>query len=110
MTDSVAPSDCTYLMRQRLDRKVDGVVAAFDRDFARRGAMRAKLRELDAEVLLAAIDCLGSAEKAALWLTSPEVGLSEENPIEVAATSDGKERVLRLLWRLGRGMYACGSD
>jgi putative toxin-antitoxin system antitoxin component (TIGR02293 family) len=93
-------------MRDRLRRKVDEVVQAFDRDLGRRNTLRNKLFCADAEVLLAAIDCFGSAEGAAFWLTSPEVGLGDEAPLDVAATAEGKERVLQLLWRLNLGMFA----
>jgi putative toxin-antitoxin system antitoxin component (TIGR02293 family) len=94
-------------MRDRLRKKVDEVVRAFDRDLGRRNALREKLFGADPEVLLAAIDCFGSADGAAFWLTNPEVGLENEAPLDVAATAGGKERVLQLLWRLNLGMYAC---
>jgi uncharacterized protein (DUF2384 family) len=96
-------------MRERLRKKVDDVIRAFDRDLGRRNALRDKLFGVDPEVLLAAIDCFGSADTAALWLTSAEVGLANENPLEVAATAEGKERVLQLLWRLNAGMFACAA-
>ena len=94
-------------MRERLRRKVNEVICAFDRDMGRRNTLREKLFKLDPEVLLAAIDCFGSADGAAFWLTSPEVGLDNETPLEFAATAAGKERVLQLLWRLNLGMFAC---
>jgi Protein of unknown function (DUF2384) len=109
MNDSMQPRACTDLMRERLRNKVDDVIRAFDRDMGRRNALRDKLFGADPEVLLAAIDCFGSAEAAALWLTSPEVGLANENPLDVADSPDGKERVLQLLWRLNLGMFACAG-
>jgi putative toxin-antitoxin system antitoxin component (TIGR02293 family) len=93
-------------MHMLLSRKIDDVTAAFDREASRRSAMRQKLTGVDAEVLLAAIDCFGSAEGTALWLTSPEVALANECPLDVATTEVGKEKVLQLLWRLNRGMFA----
>jgi uncharacterized protein (DUF2384 family) len=93
------------LMEARLHAKVREVIAAFDREAARRDEMRGKLAGVDAEVLLAAIDSLGSAERAALWLTSPEVVLQGAIPLDAAATAEGKERVMRLLCRLEDGMF-----
>ncbi len=93
-------------MRARLSRKIDEVTAAFDREIARRNAMRTKLAEVDAAVLLAAIDCFGSAEGAAFWLANPEAGLASEYPLDVAVSAEGKEKVLDLLWRLNRGPFA----
>ena len=96
-------------MRERLGKKIGDVVGAFDRDVARRCALRERLLGVDAEVLLAAMDCLGSPDGAAQWLTGPEIGLSGETPVDVAATAEGKERVLNFLLRLERGMFA-GPD
>lgn len=106
MNASMPPRACSDLMRDRLRKKVDDVIGAYDRDLGRRNALRDKLFRADPEVLLAAIDCFGSAEGASLWLTSPEVSLANENPLDVADSPDGKERVLQLLWRLNLGMFA----
>ena len=110
MNDSMQPRACTDLLRERLRNRVDEVIRAFDRDMGRRNALRDKLFRADPEVMLAAIDCFGSADAAALWLTSPEVGLGNEHPLEVADTPEGKEKVLQLLWRLNMGMFACVAD
>jgi putative toxin-antitoxin system antitoxin component (TIGR02293 family) len=96
-------------LQRRLRSKVDGVTAAFDRAVARHSAMRDRLAGLDAEVLLAAIDCLGSAERAADWLTGPELALDGEVPLDVAGTDAGKDRVLHLLRRLDLGMFAADA-
>lgn len=94
------------LLRARLSKKIDELTAAFDREASRRHAMRDRLAQVDPEVLLAAIDCMGSAEKAAAWLTSPEYGLGNEYPLDAAGTAEGKERVLQLLWRQNLGMFS----
>jgi uncharacterized protein (DUF2384 family) len=107
MVSCTQPSECSDLILVRLNKKKSDVIQAFDREIARRNALRQKLIEIDAVLLLAAIDCFGSSEAAALWLTSPDVGLANENPLDVAATDEGKERVLRLLWRLDLSMFAC---
>jgi uncharacterized protein (DUF2384 family) len=97
-------------LQKRLRSKVDDVTAAFDREVARRSAMRDRLAGIDAEVLLAAVDCLGSAERAANWLTGPELALEGEVPLDVAETGEGKERVIHLLRRLDLGMFAFAAD
>ncbi|MGA2015997.1 MAG: MbcA/ParS/Xre antitoxin family protein [Opitutaceae bacterium] len=97
-------------MRKRLRGKVDDVTAAFDREVARRSAMRDRLAAVDAEVLLAAVDCLGSAERAANWLTSPELAFEGGIPLDVAQADGGKDRVLRLLRLLDIGMFACAAE
>jgi len=89
---------------------VDDVTAAFDREVARRSSMRDRLAVVDAEVLLAAIDCLGSAERAANWLTGPELALEGEVPLDVAETDEGKGRVLGVLRRLDLGMFASATE
>ena len=89
---------------------MDDVTAAFDREVARRSSMRDRLAAVDAEVLLAAIDCLGSAERAANWLTSPELALEGGTPLDVAGTDEGKSRVLCVLRRLDLGMFASPTE
>jgi uncharacterized protein (DUF2384 family) len=94
------------LIQARIGRKIDEVTAAFDREAARRNAMREKLAGINAEILLAAIDCLGSVDGAAFWLSSPEAGLAGGCPLDVALSAEGKEKVMDPLWRLNRGPFA----
>ena len=70
--------------------------------------MREGLSKVDTEVLLTAIDCLGSAESAARWLTNPAILLNEASPLVVATTEEGKVQVLQLLRKIDLGML--GSD
>jgi uncharacterized protein (DUF2384 family) len=93
-------------MQERLVKRISEVTAAFDRDVRRRRLMKEKLAGADAIVLLAAIDSLDSPERAALWLTSPEPVLGNACPLDVAATAEGRERVLRLLWSGNLGAFA----
>jgi putative toxin-antitoxin system antitoxin component (TIGR02293 family) len=93
-------------LKARLQKRIHEVTDALDRDVARRCAMRKRIKRVDPEVLLAAVECLGSPEGAAHWLTNPEIGLENRNPLDVADTAAGKEKVLRLLWRLQVGVFA----
>lgn len=79
------------------------MASAIDREISLLDNRRRKLMGADPEVLLAAIDCLGSYERSARWLTSPEALLDNESPVDASATPIGKERVLGLLWRLDGG-------
>ncbi len=68
--------------------------------------MRKGLFEVDTEVLLTAIDCFGSPESAARWLTNPAILFNEASPLVVAASEEGKEQVLRLLRKIELGMLS----
>jgi uncharacterized protein (DUF2384 family) len=66
--------------------------------------MKRELETVDAEVLLAAIDCFASPGEAARWLTNPKARFANGTPIEISTTAEGKERVMGLLLRLVDGM------
>ncbi len=92
------------LLALRLEKRRREAEASVDREIARLARARRRMADVDAEVLLAAVECFGSAEGAARWLTDPEILLGEAVPLEVVASPGGKERVLQLLSRLGAGM------
>jgi uncharacterized protein (DUF2384 family) len=89
----------------RVARRRGAVEAAMEREIGRLDRARERVRDVDPEVLVAAVDCLGSPERAALWLSSPQILLSEATPLDLSGTPEGRERVLRLLARLVRGMF-----
>jgi len=85
------------LFEIRLARRRREVQGAIDIEIARLGLMKQELETIDAEVILAAIDCFASPKEAARWLTNPEAGFTNGTPIEIAATVGGKESVMSLL-------------
>jgi uncharacterized protein (DUF2384 family) len=102
MRSKVPSRDLSDLFEVRLEERRRVVTQAVAREIARLKGMRSKLAEVDAEVLLAAIECLGSYERAALWLTRPEELLAGAAPLDAAARRGGKEAVIRILWRLSQ--------
>lgn len=102
MPDSVPSCDLSERFEARLAERRSKVASAIDREISLLDSRRRKLMGADAEVLLAAIDCLGSYERSARWLTSPEALLGNESPVDMAGSPEGKERVLGLLWRIDR--------
>lgn len=94
---ATAPDTLPSRFMARLSDKRRQVRAVVDREIERLGRVRGLLQDADAEVLLAAIDCLGSPSGAALWLTGPEALLGGATPLEAAALPAGKERVIRIL-------------
>ena len=59
-----------------------------------------------AEILVRAIDLLGSQEEAERWLLAPAVGLEQRRPIDLMATPTGTALVEQLLDRIDHGIYA----
>ncbi len=59
-----------------------------------------------AEVVAKATMVLGSREAAVQWLTSPAMGLGQQKPIDLLATSVGTQLVEELLDRIEYGVYA----
>jgi uncharacterized protein (DUF2384 family) len=96
---AVAP-DLGGLFRVRLSSKRRKVEAALDREIQRLCHLRSSLERADAEVVLAAIDYLGSPEKAAHWLSSPEASLGNTIPLYLAASEEGKAKVIERLMGL----------
>lgn len=76
------------------------VEAVLDREIQRLCRLRGSLERADAEVVLAAIDYLGSPEMASHWLSSPEAVLGNAIPLYVASSEEGKAEVIELLMGL----------
>jgi uncharacterized protein (DUF2384 family) len=102
----VASNELSDLFEARLAARRSKVAAAISLEISRLDGERQKVMEADGEIVLAAIDCLGSYQRAAHWLTSPEPLLAGESPLDAAATPAGKERVFGLLWRQDFGAIA----
>lgn len=59
-----------------------------------------------AEILARATRVLGSQDDAELWLSRPAIGLNQQRPIDLLATTAGVEIVEDYLERLEYGVYA----
>lgn len=59
-----------------------------------------------AEILTRATRVLGSQKDAELWLSRPAIGLNQQRPIDLLATTAGVEIVEDHLERLEYGVYA----
>jgi uncharacterized protein (DUF2384 family) len=79
-----------------------------DREIQRLCRLRGSLGRADAEVVLAAIDYLGSPEGAAHWLSSPNASLGNVTPLYAAASLEGKAEVITLLMGLDPEAIAAG--
>jgi len=86
----------------RISNKRRSLETELDHEILRLFQLRRLLEKADTEVVIAAIDYLGSPEKAALWLSRPEAELGNAVPLYVAASEDGKEAVIELLMGLDR--------
>lgn len=93
-------------MKTNLGKQRQLVIDAVQREIDRRVALIEALRTADRRVIAAAVECIGSPEGAASWLTRPEYGLRGKVPLEVARTARGRARVLHLLKRLTYGVLA----
>lgn len=58
-----------------------------------------------AHAVAAAVNVLGSAEKAAAWLRRPNRGLSGETPLSLLDTEVGEQQVEDALGRLEHGVF-----
>ncbi len=67
---------------------------------------RGDLRAIaDQDVLLRAIEVMGSHDKALRWLNKPIRALGSQTPISLLSTPEGKQKVLIVLGRLEHGVY-----
>lgn len=94
------PAELVRLFRVRLSSKRRAVEAVLDRKIQRLLRLRMSLERTDAEVVLAAIDHLGSPAKAAQWLSSPQKALENAIPLYKAASDEGNAEVINLLMSL----------
>jgi putative toxin-antitoxin system antitoxin component (TIGR02293 family) len=53
-----------------------------------------------------ALDTFGTADKARSWLATPNPALNDEEPLELARTAKGAERVEEVLTRIDYGIFS----
>ena len=85
------------------------VLGIASRTLARRLGKRLRPDESDrlfriAKVFTRAADVLGTQEKAACWMKSPQVALGNEEPLFLLDTEIGEDEVLALLGRIEHGV------
>lgn len=64
-----------------------------------------RIPEIDAAILIKAVEVLGSKQDAELWLRSSAIGLDGQRPIDMLKSPDGKRLVEEFLFRLEYGVY-----
>jgi putative toxin-antitoxin system antitoxin component (TIGR02293 family) len=64
-----------------------------------------RIPEIDAAILIKAIEVFGSKEDAELWLRSPAMGLDGQRPIDLLRSPEGNRLVEEFLFRLEHGVY-----
>lgn len=84
----------------------EDLAAALDLELEAQRTLRDRLLGTDPDVLQASVRCFGSARAAARWLTSPEILLGGQRPVEEAGSFEGRLKVLGVLARLERGMFS----
>jgi len=97
-----------------LDRKVIArVVGISERTLNRRIAKNERLSAVEsdrtvrfARVVAAATDTLGTAEKASLWLKTPNLALDGAAPMDLLDTEAGVGSVETILGRIAYGIYS----
>jgi putative toxin-antitoxin system antitoxin component (TIGR02293 family) len=110
------PVKSLYLLAQRLDLRqaeISEKIGIPQRTLTRRNAQDARLTpaESDRTVRLAqvyanAAETLGSGEKAAAWLKTPNRALRGERPLDQLDTDPGVREVEDLLGRISYGVYS----
>jgi putative toxin-antitoxin system antitoxin component (TIGR02293 family) len=61
---------------------------------------------LPTSVMAHALDTFGDEEKAKSWLTTPNPVLNNQEPVQLARTTDGARRVEEVLTRIDYGMFS----
>lgn len=96
------------------DEALERAVGMSVRTYQRRKKSQAKTLTRDqsgrtwkfAEILARATDVFGSQQEAEQWLERPALGLDQNRPIDLLATTAGTEIVENFLTRLEYGVYA----
>lgn len=87
------------------NRSKSEILQALELKVAETAKLIAALREADEALFDAAVDCFESPLPAGEFLISPAAGLAGKIPIEICATPEGREQVIRLLRQMDRGTY-----
>ncbi len=61
---------------------------------------------LPPSILAHALDTFGDETKAKSWLTTPNPVLNNEEPVQLARTTEGARRVEEVLTRIDYGMFS----
>ena len=77
-------------------KKAKGVLSRIEADLWARFAL----------LLKQATDAFESEDAARKWLNSPQIGLGNQVPLDLALTTSGFREVEKLLTRVDRGVYA----
>jgi putative toxin-antitoxin system antitoxin component (TIGR02293 family) len=110
------PARSLFLLAQRLDLRqaeISEKIGIPQRTFSRRLQRHSKLTAAEsdrtvrlAQVYTAAIDALGSEEKAAQWLKTPNRALRGGRPLDQLDTDPGVREVEDVLGRIAYGVYS----
>ncbi len=109
------PAQSLFLLARRLDLRqaeISEKIGIPQRTLTRRLQRRARLTAAEsdrtvrlAQVYTAAIDALGSEQKAAQWLKTPNRALRGGRPLDQLDTDPGVREVEDVLGRIAYGVY-----
>ena len=110
------PAEALFLLAKRLDLRqseISSKIGIAQRTLTRRMARHAKLTAAEsdrtvrlAQVYATAVDTLGSEDKAAQWLKTPNRVLRGTRPIDQLDTDPGVREVEDVLGRIAYGVYS----
>jgi putative toxin-antitoxin system antitoxin component (TIGR02293 family) len=110
------PAEALFLLAKRLDLRqseISSKIGIPQRTLTRRMARHAKLTAAEsdrtvrlAQVYATAVDTLGSEDKAAQWLKTPNRVLRGSRPIDQLDTDPGVREVEDVLGRIAYGVYS----
>jgi len=110
------PVKALFLLAQRLDLRqaeISEKIGIPQRTLTRRLARHSRLTAAEsdrtvrlAQVYTAAVDTLGSEEKAAQWLKTPNRALRGGRPLDQLDTDPGVREVEDILGRIAYGVYS----
>jgi len=78
---------------------------AIDREIDRLERCRKLLPHVDAGILKAGRDCIGTDSDFVQWLCAPAMALNGHVPLQLLSTKAGRERVMNILAALRSGVY-----
>ncbi len=81
------------------------MVAAAVADTKRRDHLTKELARLDLDVVAAAYRCFDGDTEAAAWLLRPLHSLGRKEPVVLARSKAGRQKVLRLLGAIELGVF-----
>jgi putative toxin-antitoxin system antitoxin component (TIGR02293 family) len=110
------PAEALFLLAKRLDLRqaeISAKIGIPQRTLTRRLARHARLTAAEsdrtvrlAQVYATTVDTLGSEEKAAQWLKTPNRALRGGRPLDQLDTDPGVREVEDILGRIAYGVYS----